>query len=152
MFGMLGMNLFPDLCETVDATPIRVLDVVVGDIVQVATKHGKPVKTDCVDYDSVAQLRILGEAMGSRVMLVTGGDMKHVLPTGRVNKRMMSEYAIESRFMNEDYVIVTDLHIRALVKQQRGRFCEKCDEYNEDVRTEYSEVFYCTACRQNPWR
>jgi len=156
MFGMLGF--IPDLREidteeTVEKPQLPTF--MRGDIMEVATKYGKAVLSNCKDYDTVAQLRVLGECQGDRliyVMLVTGGDVKYILPSGRVDKHISREYNIDGRFFGEECVIVTDLHVRRLVKEQRGRHCEKCDEYNEDVRTDYSEVYYCGTCRENPWR
>ncbi len=155
MFGMLGF--IPDLREVdLEETVEKPAPTIVsGDIVEVATRYGKAVLATCKDYDTVAHLRVLGQCQGDRmiyVMLVTGGDVKHILPSGRVDKRLSREYNIDGRFFGEESVIVTDLHVRGLVKEQRGRYCEKCDEYNEDVRTDYSEVYFCGTCRENPWR
>ncbi len=156
MFGLLGF--IPDLPEEPAVEPVAKLtwdDVVPGDIVEVATRYGKPALAKSENYDDMAQLRVLGSVQGDRivfVMLVTEADVKHVLPNTRVTKRMIDEYGIEKRFLGDEAILVSDLHVRGMVKQQRGRWCEKCDEYNEDVRTDYAEVYYCLTCRENPWR
>lgn len=161
MFGLLSLlPEFPendlDDADTVVETVVDLRPIIlVGDIVEVATRYGKPVLATCKDYDTIAQLRVLGQCQGVRLlyaMLVTGGDMKHVVPTARVDKRMSKDYNIESRFLGDDSVVVTDEHVRMIVKEQRGRHCEKCDEYNEDVRSDCSVVYYCGTCRDNPWR
>lgn len=159
MFGMIGF--IPDLREVdveepdEDPAAWNEDDVTPGDIVEVATRHGKPVLAKSQNYDDKAQLRVLGSAQGDRivyVMLVTQADVEHVKPNTRVDKRMLHDYGIEKRFLGEDAIVVSDFHMRRIVKQQRGRWCEKCDEYNEEVRTDYSEVYFCPTCRDNPWR
>ena len=155
MFGMLG--LIPDLREEdVEAEKTAWYESIVpGDIVEVATRYGKPALAKSENFDDKAQLRVLGSVQGDRlifVMLVTAADAKHVVANTRVDKRMLHDYGIESRFLGEEAIVVTDLHARRIVKEQRGRWCEKCDEYNEDVRTDYAEVYFCPTCRDNPWR
>jgi hypothetical protein len=156
MFGSFG--LIPDLQDVdVEEKPVKPepLDIIPGDIVSVATRWGKAVAREADDFDSMATARVLGWAQGDRViymLLVTEADYKHILPTARVDKRMIREYGIENRFLGEEAVVVSDLQLRSVVKEQRGRWCEKCDEYNEDVRTDHSQVYFCSTCRENPWR
>ena len=132
-------------------------EIVPGDIVEVATKWLKPVSKCNKDYDDTAQLRVLAFGRDDDdsvlyVMLVTDADVKHIWPTTRVSIQIARDYGIEKRFVGDDAIFIPKSHVRSIIKQQRGRWCEKCDEYNEDVRIEYTEVYYCLTCRENPWR
>lgn len=158
MFSMMGY--VPGLSDVDMEDTVEKPDwdddvIVVGDIVEVATLYGQPALSRSENFDTKAQLRVLGAAQGDRtvyIMLVTDADTKHILPNTRVDKRMAKEFGIESRFIGELAIAISDLHTRRIVKQQRGRWCEKCDEYSEDVRTEYTEIYFCYACRENPCR
>ncbi len=154
MFSFIPDQNDDDTEETVEDPFWSGDNVVVGDIVEVATRYGKPALSKSNNYDDKAHLRILGLAQGDRilyVMLVTNADVQ-ILSNTRVDKRMAQDYGIETRFIGEEAIVVSDLHVRGIVKKQRGRWCEKCDEYNEEVRMEYSTVYYCHTCRENPWR
>ncbi len=128
----------------------------VGDIVKIATRAKKPVLMTSENFNDVAQLRIVGEAKGDRLLylcLVTAGDAEHVNPTVIIDKgKQAHNYGVDPFFYGCDGIIISDLHIRGIAKKQRGRFCEKCTEYNEDVRTPLTEVYLCLVCRENPYR
>lgn len=128
---------------------------VVGDIVEVATRLRKPVVANSLRFDDVAQLRIIGEAEDQRrvfVMLVTQGDAEHVCPTLTVAKHHCVNFGVDERFLDCEGIIVSEHHVRRVVKQQRGAWCVKCSDYNEDVRLDDGQPWLCAACRDNPWR
>lgn len=126
----------------------------VGDIVTIFTRAKKPIFATSSNYDDMAQLRVLGESKGDRTLylcLVTDGDAEHISPTVIVGKNQAHDYNVEPFYRGCDAIIVSDLHLRGIAKKQRGRFCDKCTEYNEDVHVE-DERYLCHVCRENPWR
>lgn len=125
----------------------------VGDIIKIATRAMKPVLVTSENYNDFAQLRVVGEVKGDRTLylcLVTDGDAEHVCPTVIIDKGQAHNYGVDPFFNGCNGIIVSDLHIRGIAKKQRGRFCEKCTEYNEDIRT--TEPYLCLTCRENPYR
>lgn len=129
--------------------------VCVGDIIKIATRMNKPVLMSSVDFNDLAQLRVVGEAKGDRTLylcLVTAGDAEHVNPTVVIGRGQAHDYGVDPFFHGCDGIIISDLHIRGIAKKQRGRFCEKCTDYNEDVRTPTTEAYLCRTCRENPYR
>lgn len=158
MWGMIGLSpdWLSDVTEEGDNLAWDTEDLVhVGDIVMIATRSLKPVFKNSVNFDDRAELRVLGEAQGDSKMyicLVTAGDAEHVKPTIIVGKGQAFDYGVDPRFYGCDGIIVTENHIRHIAKKQRGRHCEKCTDYNEDVRLAVSEAYLCLTCRQNPYR
>ncbi len=154
MIGTFGYVTCENGDDDDECLPALSDDLAAGDIVEVATRYGKPALAKSDNYDDKAHLRILGMAQGDRmvyILLVTGADVQ-ILSNTRVNARMAHDYGIEERFIGEEAITVSDLHVRSVVKRQRGRWCGKCDEYNEEVRVDHSEAYHCRACRENPWR
>ncbi len=159
MWGMYGNS--PDdqspRCE--EGSEIVALDpddvVRVGDIISVATRSKKPLFQTSQNYDNIAQLRVLGIAIGDRTLylcLVTAGDAEHINPTVVVGKGQAFDFRADEFYHGCEGVIVSDLHVRGIAKKQRGRFCDKCTEYNEDVRIPLTDPYLCMTCRENPWR
>ena len=159
MWGMFGLPLDLTSTDSEEDGEKMLWDsndiVLVGDIVVVATRAKKPVMATSKNFDDLAHLRVLGEAQGERKLylcLVTAGDSEHINPTTIVGKKHAFDYDVDKFYHDCDGVIVSDNHVRGIAKKQRGRFCEKCTEYNEDVRMLETEAYMCLACRENPWR
>jgi hypothetical protein len=158
MWSMMGLS--PDWMSQTTAEGEEVAwdsddNVHVGDIVVIATRALKPIFKTSENVEDQAELRVLGEAQGDSKMyicLVTAGDAEHVRPTIVVGKNQAFNYGVESRFYGCDGIIVTENHIRRIAKKQRGRHCEKCTDYNEDIRMAADEAYLCLTCRQNPYR
>lgn len=159
MWGMFGLS--PDwLSQQNEESGEKVSwdsddTVHVGDIIVVATRSKKPVLQTSENYDDLAQLRVLGQAQGDRMLylcLVTAGDSEHITPTVIVGRGQAHDYGVDPFFNGCDGIILSEFHLRRIAKKQRGRFCEKCTEYNEDVRTPETEPYLCLTCRENPWR
>lgn len=158
MWGMIGLSpdWLSDVTDEDDNLGLNPEDLVhVGDIVVIATRLLKPVFKNSVNFDDRAELRVLGETQGDSKMyicLVTAGDAEHIKPTIIVGKSQAFDYGVDPRFYGCDGIIVTENHIRYIAKKQRGRHCEKCTDYNEDVRLAADVAYLCLACRQNPYR
>jgi len=75
-----------------------------------------------------------------------------VTPTLSVGRSQAHDFNVDPYYHDCDGIIVSDLHIRGIAKKQRGRFCDKCTDYNEDVRIPLAEPYLCMTCRDNPWR
>lgn len=130
--------------------------IVVDDIVEVATRDRRPVLSSAMRFDALANLRILGEnrrgAVTEYLALVTAGDEDHVLPTLTVERCLLRDYDVDPRFHGENALLLSELFVRRIVQRQRGRFCQRCEDYNRDVRMEHDEVYFCLSCKNNPYR
>ncbi len=130
--------------------------IVIGDIVEIATRNRKPILVTSNRFDDRAQLRVLGEAIDMErtmyLLLVTDGDAAHVTPTWIVNKGHIVDFRVDPRFIGCDCIISSRLYMRRVIKEQRGQFCKKCTEYNEEARIQFGEKYLCRSCRENPWR
>lgn len=159
MWGMIGLSpgWIPELEEEAGEKVSWDADdaIHVGDIVAFATRNKRPVLITSENFDDTAELRVLGMAQGDRTLylcLITGADIEHVSPTTIVGRGQAYDYGVEPRFQGCDAIIVSDLHIRRIAKKQRGRSCDKCTDYNEDIRMPANEPYMCLTCRQNRWR
>lgn len=160
MWGMIGLapdwNIDFTSEEAGEKVPWDSDDSVhVGDIISICTRAKRPVFATSENFDDYAQLRVLGESKGDRTLylcLVTEGDSEHVSPTVVVGRGQAHDYGVDAFFQGCDGIIVSDLHVRGIAKKQRGRFCGKCTDYNEDIRLPADEPYMCLTCRQNPWR
>jgi hypothetical protein len=158
MFGMMGME--PGWNEQLDddgdgSSPMNDF-IEQDDIVEVATRELIPVLRSTTKYDQLAHLRVLGEMMtDSRtlyLLLVTDVDASKIMSNVKVDRWHTVEYDVESRFYNDNAIVVSELHIRRVVLKQNGRFCVRCKDYNRDMRLPKNEIYTCQACVLNPWR
>lgn len=127
------------------------------DIIEIATRNLKPILCTSSNYDELAHLRVLGENKSAEIrtlylLLITDVDASKVASTIKVDKKNSREYNVEDRFLGENAIIVSELHIRRVVLKQNGRFCSRCKDYNRDMRLPKNEEYICKSCVLNPYR
>ena len=149
-------DYFEDKNENESELSSRLPEIKKGDIVEVATLAAVPTLHNATNYDELAHLRILGNNRGNYVFksflgLVTHSDESKIRSTGVVDKKMMLEYDVEPRFLGDECIVLSEHHVRRIVKMQRGSFCSKCKEYNPEHEAQ-GEIYVCKSCTFNPYR